>query len=99
MNILVKVVLIGILGSQIACSDRRDIRPVFYGPDEVNITEGQALNMQLSAFDPEEQPLSFSISGGDDSYHFELTPSGVLNFAFVLKQQFIFDISYFLVTR
>lgn len=80
MNILVKVVLIGILGSQIACSDRRDIRPVFYGPDEVNITEGQALNMQLSAFDPEEQPLSFSISGGDDSYHFELTPSGVLNF-------------------
>jgi hypothetical protein len=36
--------------------------------------------MQLSAFDPEEQPLSFSISGGDDSYHFELTPSGVLNF-------------------
>ncbi len=80
MNILIKVVLIGMLGSQIACNDRRNIAPIFYGPDKVNITEGQALNMQLSAFDPEGQTLSFSISGGDDSYHFELTPSGVLNF-------------------
>jgi hypothetical protein len=80
MNILIKVVLVGMLGSQIACSDRRNTAPIFYGPDKVNITEGQALNMQLSAFDPEGQTLSFSISGGDDSYHFELTPSGVLNF-------------------
>jgi len=80
MNILIRVVLIGMLGSQIACSDRRNTAPIFYGPDKINITEGQALNMQLSAFDPEGQTLSFSISGGYDSYHFALTPSGVLNF-------------------
>ena len=80
MNILIQVVLIGMLGSQIACSDRRNTAPIFYGPDKINITEGQALNMQLSAFDPEGQTLSFSIGGGDDSYHFALTPSGVLNF-------------------
>ncbi len=80
MNILVKAVLIGILGSQLACSDRRDIRPVFYGPDEVNITEGQALICSSVLLILRSSHSSFSISGGDDSYHFELTPSGVLNF-------------------
>ena len=80
MNVFFKITVVIILGSQIACSDRRNIQPLFYGPDQIDLIEGQELNLQLSAFDPEGQPISFSISGGEDSHLFQLTPSGVLSF-------------------
>lgn len=80
MNILVKIVVTGILSAQLACSNKQNVMPIFYGPDQLNVMEGQLLNVQLNAFDPEKKPLIFVISGGDDSQHFQLTPSGILSF-------------------
>ncbi|USI78719.1 PQQ-dependent sugar dehydrogenase [Sphingopyxis sp. USTB-05] len=54
--------------------------PQFTSSASVAVVENAALLYQATATDPEGNPLTFSISGGEDTARFSISSKGLLNF-------------------
>ena len=54
--------------------------PQFTSPTSVTVVENAALLYQATATDPDGNPLTYSIGGGEDAARFSISATGLLNF-------------------